>query len=337
MLPVLLIKIGTTMRGMLRVEEVIESELGRIPECFKTITIDADYSPNPPDILLDREAAKNLLRNPNGYKFEIDYSNAKKILRSLDSSSKGALLSKPVGRVLSYVSIPRVVEHIRRTFKDVLEGAKVEKRRGSSILDKPLIIIVASPFTGVGSSNPPDTISVAKYLFPNAYIILITSFKLCSVATGLKPSQFEKAKKNACEFIAELAAIRNGENPATFYPYLKDGILHFLNFKIPARLPDFILDVRPKTNSLEELIEIKTLLIRDLVLHGIPLFLEHIENVITDLEGNVISVTAEHYRFPTQQIREWIEDRAFREQLSISIKTDISRSVLAENTLSGLF
>ncbi len=74
-----------------KAEEAIMNDFDRIPECFKTLTIDADYATQS-DILLHREAAKNLLRNPSGYGPEIDQSEAKKFLRSLENSDKGGLL-----------------------------------------------------------------------------------------------------------------------------------------------------------------------------------------------------------------------------------------------------
>ena len=165
----------------------------------------------------------------------------------------------------------------------------------------------------------------------------MTSFQLCSAGTELPLSQFEKARRNALDLINELITIKEERTPTTFYPYLKDGVLNFSNFKVPAVPPDTIFNVRPKTNSLNDIIEGMTYLIRDLVLYGVPLYLEQIENVLANLEGNAVSVTTEHYQFPDQLVREWIEMKAFREQLSILIKMEVSRSILAECMLREFF
>lgn len=333
MLPTKVIKVGTTVRKGVNVKDAISEDLGKVPACYIETSIDTDFVPPLPDNLLSRQNVETILKNPAAYGLEIP--NSESLLMHLNRTPKGSLLMRDIGRLHFFGSVNMVAESLRRA-KSLLErGLKEEKERGTQISSKNLTIITAMACTGTGSALPVDLVSIEKYLSPDSVVILVTSF---STVTGssLPLSQHHQAKKNASELLEELIAIKNGRKPNTFFPYLKDFELQYQNFTIPVRLPDYIFNVVPRSNSLQEILETMSLLIKDLCLYGVPLALEGIENVTRDLE-NVISVTADYYRFPAEKVENWIVNEAFRSQIRLSLKTEISRSILAEVEINEVF
>lgn len=342
MIPTLIVACGTTGIDIVsRAEELIRRDLNRLPECVKILTIDADFSSNP-DILLDRVSAEKLLENPSGFGLEIE-PETNNLLRTLKNSSKGALLSRKLARILTYVSAERISTIIRQAYDELQRGMERENERGElSISNRLVINIVSSAVGGVGSTTPVETTSIAKYNFPDAQINFITSFCFCSAGTLLPQFQFEKAKRNASELVRELIAIEEERIPATFYPYLRNGYFQFHEFRVKAAAPDMVFDIRPTRYSLDRLKDDSALFIRDLILRGIPHFREGVENKLAHLEGNVISVTVQHYEFPKKEVEEYIKTEGFKKQIhfihfSAKIDDGSVPSILREDTLLEVF
>ena len=341
--PAIVIYLGTRPRNEIKkkFKELMIQEYGRIPENIREISIDTDYSgdsTNSPDILLNRENVKNVLKNPEAYGLNLDSSDVKSLNKLLLGSSKGALLDYRLGRLHYFANINDIYKGCINCIRTIQQGVNEEKARGSHILDKILCPIIASAGTGTGAPGISEIVSLMRHLCPNAVIILFTTFTLCPSA--LEPSLHKKVQQNFETVKKELIYISRGEPPNTFYPHLKNGELHYCHcgdLTVPISVPDYVFSVVPKYKTLEEVEITIALLLRDIILRGIPIELQCIENEFSDLDGNVISVTAEFYKAPTEDLKNYLISKGWRRQVEITFVEDTQSHVLAEDVLQKLF
>lgn len=325
---------GTGLEVKKLLMEMIGEEFGRLPKCIDFVGIDSDPDTKP-DVLLNRHVTKDILRNPANYGLNINISPEK-----LEKADKGNLLDRGIGRVSFLSSLADIESTLRASNARVEEGAEEERKKGLEVSDGYTVILVGSAMTGTGSVLIVELPSFLKFIF-GCKVYVVTSFAFTPSGSGLSIYHSTKLRKNAEEVKKEYESLDSAEAPENFFT-LEEGrngkMLSYPlinNLKIPAELPDLVFNVLTQSKSMKSLVKGMAIFSKDLVVHGLPVNLQGIENTFMEAEGKVVNVCSVNYTFPYEDVKKYYEREGFRRQLEVSIKKGTSSGVLLEAKLRG--